>query len=265
MHFTLTVLGVASAKPDAQRNSSAQVLNVHGRLFLIDCGEGVSRSMCRLGLSPLKLDAVCLSHLHGDHVFGIFGLLSAMGMYRRSRALHIYAPAAFSRMLEWYMGMYDPGFDVVHHTLAMTGPQELFHTGLLRVSAFPLRHGVECYGFRFDGIPSPAAPEEARISPVSYAYCSDTEPFAELAQWVGGVHALYHEATYTQEYADKARLHHHSTAIEAARCAKAAGVGRLLIGHYSSRVRDRSVYEAEARSVFPQTFAVDDGDVCEIR
>lgn len=76
---------------------------------------------------------------------------------------------------------------------------------------------------------------------------------------------MYHEATYTQEYADKARLHHHSTAIEAARCAKAAGVGRLLIGHYSSRVRDRSVYEAEARSVFPQTFAVDDGDVCEIR
>lgn len=265
MHFTLNVLGVASAKPDADRNSSAQVLNVHGRLFLIDCGEGVSRSMCRMGLSPLKLDAVCLSHMHGDHVFGIFGLLSAMGMYRRSQPLHIYAPEAFSGMLDWYMGMYGCGFDVVHHALAMAAPQELLRTGQLRMSAFPLRHGVECYGFRFDEIPSAKAPEEARLSPASYAYCSDTEPFAELTQWVHGVHTLYHEATYTQEYADKARLHHHSTAMEAARCARDAGAGRLLIGHYSSRVRDKSVYEAEARSVFPQTFAAEDGDVFEIR
>lgn len=264
MNFSLQILGAASAMPVSNRNPSAQVLSVHGRLFLIDCGEGAQQQFRRMHLSFLKVEAVFLSHIHGDHLFGIFGFLSTMAMYGRSEPLHIYAPQSFSGILKFFLSYFGEGvaFDIIHHPLTMKEP-ELIHTSKrVGVSAFPLKHKIECFGFRFDEILTPrqAGLQKAR----SYAYCSDTMPFPELTFWVKGVDVLYHEATYQEEMSDKAVARFHSTTVQAARCAVEAGAGRLLVGHYSSRIHEFDKYIAECRDVFPETEAVTDGDIFEI-
>jgi len=130
------------------------------------------------------------------------------------------------------------------------------------VSAFPLKHKIECYGYRFDEICSARQLEKAPAR--SYAYCSDTMPFPELPDYVRGVDVLYHETTYPVDFAEKAAARFHSTTEDAARCAAAAGAGRLLIGHYTSRVRDREIFAREAAALFPNVTAVNDGDVFEL-
>ncbi|MBR1869717.1 MAG: ribonuclease Z [Bacteroidales bacterium] len=254
MNFTLKILGTASAMPISDRNPSAQVLSVHGRLFLIDCGEGTQQQFRRMHLSFLKVQAVFLSHIHGDHVFGIFGLLSTMAMYGRTQPLEIFAPRSFGPVLKFFLSYFGDGvtYEIVHHPLTMSEPEVVYGQKELVVKAFPLRHKIETFGFRFN------------YRGHGYAYCSDTTPFPELAGWVRGVDFLYHEATYTKGLEDKAALRFHSTTEQAARCAADAGVGQLLIGHYSSRERDPKVYEAECREIFPQTTAAEDGDVFDI-
>lgn len=262
MDLTLKILGIASAMPISDKNPSAQVLTVHGRLFLIDCGEGVQKAFRMHHLSFARLEAICISHIHGDHVFGLFGLLSSLSMLGRTQELHIYAPENFGPVLELFKTCFGDylGFEVIHHPLRGQEPEVVHISKHVQITAFPLKHGIECYGYRFDEIVSPRRPGSVPFVPHSYAYCSDTEPFPELPGWVRGVDVLYHESTYTQQYQDKARAHHHSTAIEAAQCALDAGVGRLIIGHYSSRVRDIKQYEAEARTIFSETYAADEGD-----
>ena len=261
MNFSLKILGTASAMPISDRNPSAQALSVHGRLFLIDCGEGAQQQFRRMHLSFLKVEAVFISHIHGDHIFGIFGLLSTMGMYGRTQELHVYAPQAMGGILKFFSSYFGDGilFPIVFHPLGMKEP-ELVHTSkCVKVTAFPLRHKIDCYGFRFDEIRSQRQLEKAPA--VSFAYCSDTVPFPELSSWVKGVDLLYHEATYQKSMADKAVLHWHSTTEDAARCALEAGAGKLLVGHYSSRITDFEAYQDECRELFPQSFAVNDGDV----
>ena len=254
-NFILTVLGTASAVPIADRNPSAQVLNVHGRLFLIDCGEGTQQQFRRLHLSFLKVEAIFLSHIHGDHCLGIFGLLSTMSMYGRTQPLRIFAPRAFGPILKFYQSYFgaDDTFQVEHVVLDAKEPQEILSVGELSVSAFPLRHKIECYGFGF-----------TYRGNYAYAYCSDTAPFPELSTWVKGVKYLYHECTYTREHAEKAVARYHSVTDDAARCALEAGAERLVIGHYSSRVRDLSQFQRECQETFLETVAANDGDVFEI-
>ena len=248
---------------------------MHGRLFLVDCGEGTQQQLRRYHVPFVKIEAVFLSHIHGDHIFGIWGLLSSMSLYGRTADLHIYAPPAFGGMLACFMSYHGESiaFRVVYHPLKMHGPEAIFAAKSVRVTAFPLRHKIECFGFRFDEVlPAPkprpegveAAVVRAPVRPRSYAYCSDTMPFPELPEWVRGVDLLYHEATYTEAYADKARQYFHSTTAEAAACARDAGAGRLIVGHYSSRVRERATYEEECRRFFSESTAADDGDVFEI-
>ena len=264
MNFTLTIKGTASAMPISDRNPSAQALNVHGRLFLIDCGEGTQQQMRRAHLSFIKVEALFLSHLHGDHLFGVFGLLSTMAMYGRTAPLHVFAPVSFGPVLKFFLSYFGEGinYEIVHHPLKMKAPEVVYTNRSLAVSAFPLQHKIDCFGFRFDEQLSERS--KLKRAPRSYAYCSDTMPFPELAGWVSGVDVLYHESTYPQELAAKAAEHFHSTTVEAAQCALEAGAGKLLLGHYSSRVRDFSIFEREARSVFPASFAAQDGDVIEI-
>lgn len=248
-------MGTASAMPISDRNPSAQVLNVHGRLFLIDCGEGTQRQFRCCHLSFLKVDAIFLSHIHGDHLFGIFGLLSTMSMYGRTQKLMIFAPKSFASVLKFYMSWFSEGisYEIEHVPLSMDSPETIYEAGELKVSAFPLRHKIECFGYRFD-----------YKQKYSYAYCSDTMAFPELSGWVKGVDLLYHEATYTREFAEKAAQRFHSVTDDAARCALQAGAAKLVVGHYSSRIRDISEFERECREIFPETFAANDGDVFEI-
>ena len=302
MNFTLNVLGTASALPKTERYPSAQVLNVRGRLFMIDCGEGAQIQMRRLGISFLKIERICLSHIHGDHIFGIFGLLSTMGLLGRTAPLTIYAPKSFAATLNFFKSNFGEGFlyDIEHVQLDMSSPQVLYENRTIEMLAFPLNHRIETYGFIIrektpqlnvhkdaiakygltlseigtlkrgedvvrDDMVIPAS-EAAYLpfKPRSYAYCSDTAPFPELVDWVRGVSVLYHEATFPSEMEEMAAKTFHSTTIQAAQCAKDAEVGRLLVGHYSSRYQSLDFYLDELRTVFPASELTHDLDVIEI-
>ena len=296
------MLGTASAMPVVNRNQSAQALQVHGRLFLVDCGEGVQNQMVRYRVPMMKLDSVFISHIHGDHVFGIFGLLSTLGMKGRRTPLNIFAPVSFGPILKFFLSYYGDGiaFEIRFTPLKMKAPEVILETKTAQVLAFPLNHGIETFGFLFrekepmmnvrkdaiaeygltlteigalkrgedvlrpEGIIPNAAAAYKPFEPRSYAYVSDTAPFPEETEWLRGVTVLYHETTYLEELADQGVLRHHSTTLQAASVARDAGAGRLLIGHYSSRTRESAPYEAECRKVFPATYAASDGDVYEI-
>lgn len=151
MDFTLTVLGTASAKPGPGRNQSAQVLYVHGRSFLIDCGEGVQTRLQECRISPMKIDSIFISHIHGDHVFGLFGLLSTMGMLSRMSPLNIYAPVSFGPILKFFLSYYGDGipFEIRHIPMNMKVPEMIYHTKSLEIYAFPLNHKIETFGWLF--------------------------------------------------------------------------------------------------------------------
>ncbi len=264
-------MGTASALPISDRNPSAQVLCVHGRLFLIDCGEGTQQMLRRMHVSFVKIEAIFISHIHGDHIFGLFGLLSSMTMYGRTGALHIFGPQALGSILNFHKSFFGEGsnFEIVFHAVDCKEPLNIYESKALKVYAFPLNHKIDCFGYRFEEIPTPRriAAAEARgeeLQTASYAYCSDTAPFPELAGWLKGVNTIYHEATYTDDLADKALARFHSTTRQAARCALAAEARRLLVGHYSSRIREFDIYLKECREIFENTIAVQDGDVFEI-
>ena len=260
MDFSLTILGTASALPFSDRNPSAQALSVRGRLYLIDCGEGTQQRFRQMHLSFVKVNAIFLSHIHGDHVFGLFGMLSTMSLYHRLEPLKIFAPADFAPVLSFFLSSFgsDLSFEVEHVVLDMNEIREIYADKCVRVSAFPLNHKIPCFGFRFEEA-GMGKKHEAR----SYAYCSDTAPFPKLSEWVKGVDVLYHEATYPVEYEGKARQYFHSTTLDAARCAADAGAGKLLIGHYSSRVRDLELFQTECRTIFAETYAANDCDVID--
>lgn len=151
MEFSLTTMGTASALPTANRYPSAQLLTVHERLFLIDCGEGAQMQMRRAGISFARIDNIFLSHLHGDHVFGIFGFLSTLGMSNRQASLHIYAPEAFGKILAFFQEQFGEGvkYEIVHHVVKCKEPLLIYESKQLEIFAFPLVHRGETYGYLF--------------------------------------------------------------------------------------------------------------------
>ena len=256
-------MGTASAMPISDRNPSAQMLAANGRLFLIDCGEGCQQMMRRCHLSFMKVEAIFISHIHGDHVFGLFGFLNSLAMYGRTGKLDIYGPQPLGSILNFYRNWFGEGtnFEIVFHPLTMREPEVVHVSKAVRVSAFPLKHKIECYGYRFDEIVSERhLKENPEYRGKSYAYCSDTMAFPELPGWVRGVDVLFHEATYQNDMAGKAVQRFHSTTADAARCALEAGAGRLIVGHYSSRIVDFDAYLKECTDIFPATTAARDGD-----
>ena len=320
MNFTLHVLGTASALPTTERYPSAQVLDVRGRLFMLDCGEGAQMQIRRAGLSFLKIEHICISHIHGDHVFGLFGLLSTMSMLGRTSCLDIYAPVSFGPVLDFFVSHFGEGlrFEIRHVALRMERPEIVYENKTLEMLAFPLNHRIETFGFiirekmpphnvhkhaiekygltvaeigalkRGEDVVRPAGmqtvpciendfrpcsgsseplvisnAEAAYIpyQPRSYAYCSDTAPFPELAEWIKGVTLLYHEATFPADMAEMAAKTFHSTTIQAAETARNAGVSRLVVGHYSSRFPSVDFFLDELRSVFPESYLTHEGDV----
>lgn len=307
MNFTVHILGTASALPTTQRFPSAQVVDVRGRLFMIDCGEGAQIQLRKAKVSFLNIEHICLSHIHGDHIFGIFGLLSTMGLMARKAPLNIFAPSGFAPILEFFKTQFGEGllFDIHFIPLEMTSPEVVYESRTTELLAFPLNHRVETFGFIIrEKMPQRNVRKEAiskynlsltdigtlkrgedvvresidgetivirnddvtyyRYLPRSYAYCSDTAPFAELPEWVRGADLLYHEATFPQEMAEMAEKTFHSTTIQAATVAKDAGVKKLIVGHYSSRFPSVDFYLDEIQTIFPEASLAHDGDVIEI-
>ena len=302
MNFTLNVLGTASAKPTSSRNPSAQVLDVRGRLFLVDCGEGAQRQFCRQRLSFDRIDAIFISHIHGDHVFGLPGLLSTIGLATSRKSIKVFGPQALGAILKFYLSYYGDqiGIRVDFIPVKTKGPQVIFENKFLTVEAFPLNHRIETYGYLFrEKTPQLNVRKDAigryglgiaeicslkngedvvreneiirseevtylPYPPRSYAYCSDTAPFPSLAEWVRCVDILYTEATYMADLEKEAAARFHSTTLQAARLAREAGAKKLVVAHYSSRYRDTAPLLSEIRSVFPNAEAANDGDVYDV-
>lgn len=298
MSFSITILGSASAKPTPNRHPSAQIVNVHEQYYLVDAGEGVQQQMFRYGINPLKLRAVFISHLHGDHVFGLFPLLSTLGLYGRRTPLKIFGPAPLGEMLECHLRYFDTQlpYEIEWIRVDTTKHVLLFENRTLEVWSIPLRHRIPTAGYLFREKQPPLNVRKEKIAEYdlsiaqitaakrgedlqlgngktipnaeltyrpyearSYAYLSDTSYSPKAAGLAEGADLIYHEATYAHAEHKIARERGHSTAVEAARAALKAGAGRLVIGHYSARYKDEEVLVEEARTVFPATYPATEG------
>jgi len=289
--------------PTLKHMPTSQVVELRDKQFMIDCGEGTQIQLRRSHIHFNRLHAVFISHLHGDHCFGLIGMISTFGLLGRTAPLHVYAPQELEVLLQAQMELFCKGleFEVVFHAVDTTVMQVIYEDRSLTVSSIPLNHRVACCGFLFrekatlphirrdmiDYLEIPVSqinnikngagwvkengdvvPHEELVTPAdparSYAFCSDTKYMPRLAEMVKGVDLLYHESTYCNEQADRAKLYYHSTAEQAAMVAKAAGAGRLLLGHYSARYEDEQVMLNEARAVFPETYLTAENDVFEL-
>lgn len=301
--FQVTILGCGSALPTLRHSASSQLVEVHDKVFMLDCGEGTQLQMRRSRTHFAKVRAIFITHSHGDHCFGLMGLISTFGMLGRTSPLHIYAPENMQEVLKMQLDVFCTTFEyqVVLHSIDTSRRCVIYQDKSLTVETIPLEHRVPCAGFLFRekpslphlrrdmldfyGIPTWqynnikrgqgwTTPEgevidNARLTlpaaePLSYAYCSDTRYMPHLASQVKGADMLYHESTYISADEDKAALYHHSTAAQAARVARAAGVGALILGHYSSRYPDERCFLDEAKALFPQTFAAQEMDIYDV-
>jgi len=273
-------------------------VNIHEQYYLVDAGEGTQQQLIRYGINPLKLQAVFISHLHGDHVFGLFPLISTLGLYGRRTPLAVYAPAPFGELLDHHLRYFDNDlpYQVEWHEVRTTEHSLLFENRTLEVWSVPLRHRVPCAGFLFREKQPPLNVDKFKITkymlsiaqiaaakrgedlvlesgevipnaeltyrpyqPRSYAYLSDTNFSAKAATLCTGVDLMYHEATYAAKEQRDARDRGHSTTIDAAKAAIKAQAGRLVIGHYSSRYKDENLLVEEARTLFPETYPANEG------
>lgn len=304
MSFTITILGSSSAKPTPDRHHSAQIINMHEQYYLVDAGEGVQQQMFRHGINPLKIRGVFISHLHGDHVYGLFPLISTMGLYGRETALKIYAPAPFGEILAGYQKYFggELPYPLEWVEVDTTKHQMIFENRTTEVWTLPLRHRMPTSGYLFRekqpalnvnkfkiekyslGIAQITAAKrgeditlsngeviansELTYAPYmarSYAYVSDTNYSAKVAQLCHGVDMIYHEATYLDIERKSAKERGHSTALEAAKCATVAEAKTLIIGHFSTRYKDLTPLLDEARSGFSNSELAIEGKTFEIK
>jgi ribonuclease Z len=257
MNFSLTVLGSNAAIPANNRNLSAHLLNANERFFLIDCGEGTQFQLRKYHISFQRIKHIFISHLHGDHFFGLIGLLNSMHLLGRREELHLYAPSMLQDIIRLQMEVSQTTlvYPLIFHALRMDQHDLILEQERLTVHSFPLRHSIPTCGFMFREQKPPRRIAEAR----SYAYCSDTGYSEAIIPFVREAGLLYHEATFMQDLAHAAADKLHSTAMEAATIASLAGVKKLLIGHFSARYEDIGPLLAEARSVFPETYPAEEG------
>lgn len=295
--FKIHILGCGSALPTTRHYASSQVVELRGKQFLVDCGEGTQMQLRRSRIRFTKIGAVFISHLHGDHCFGLMGIISSFGLLGRTAPLHVYAPEELGPMLEAQLRLFCQHLDyeVTFHAVDTTCQQVIYEDRSLTVETLPLEHRMPCCGYLFrekqplphirrDMIdfyqvpisqinnikagadwftPDGELVENSRLvtpadTPRSYAYCSDTRYIPTLHKRLQGVNTLFHESTYGEDNLLRAEKYYHSTARQAALVARDAGVSKLLLGHFSSRYEDENVLLQEAREVFPNTFLTDE-------
>lgn len=298
MEFKVLILGSNSALPAHGRHPSSQFLTVHNNHYLIDCGEGTQMQLDRYDARKSRINQIFITHLHGDHYFGIFGLLTTYNLLRRSFPLQVFGPVGLSKMISTVLDSTGNSLNYSLEVIEIEAdePQMIFEDSEVRVLTFPLKHRIPTYGYLFeekrpsvklnghlldkykvpldfresiragksftstDGTVFPASIFfEKTIEAGKFAYCSDTAPFPLLEEYVQGVDLLYHEATFLSVEKDRAELTQHSTAAQAAMTALRAGVGKLLIGHFSSRYKNLTPFKKEASAIFENTHLVEEG------
>ncbi|MBM6993702.1 MAG: ribonuclease Z [Prevotella sp.] len=296
--FKVHILGCGSALPTLKHFASSQVVEVRGKFFMVDCGEGTQIQLRRTRINFTKIQAIFISHLHGDHCFGLIGLISTFGMLGRTATLHVYAPAELGPMLDAQMKMFCNGleFQVEFHAVDTEQQQVIYEDRSVTVETIPLEHRIACCGYLFrekptlphirrdmidcyeiplsqidnikrgagwttaDGIKIPHEKLTTPSDPPrSYAYCSDTRYIPTLFHRLEGVGVLYHEATYDKACANRAKLYYHSTSVQAASVARDAHVGKLVLGHFSARYQNETGLLEEARKLFPNTILANEG------
>lgn len=303
--FSVRILGSSSATPAFSRFTSAQVVNYNDRYYLVDCGEGVQMQLQKYKIKFSRIDALFISHLHGDHILGAPGLLSSLSIFERVTPLPVYAPAGLREILEVVFKHSETllRFELQFHALEDFAPGDvIFQTERLQVQSIPLVHRNFCRGFLFSeknkrrkfdfyrakelGVPKAyfhllkqendvTLPDGRTVRadevllhrdpPLSYAYCSDTMPNAEILPYLRDVSLLYHEATFMENMRARAEQTQHSTTLDAARTALACAARRLIIGHFSARYHDLEPLMEEARSVFADTELAIEGRVFDLR
>lgn len=297
--FEINILGCGSALPTARHLPTSQVLNIREKIFMIDCGEGAQLGLRNASLRMSRLSHIFISHLHGDHCFGLIGLISTLDLLGRTAQLHIYSPgSALETLMRPQLDFFcrGIGYEVVFHNFSPNHSEVIYDDRSVTVSTLPLQHRVPCCGFLFKEKPPlphirrdmidflhipvfaingikegggwtdesgrqwrheeltfPAAPGR------SYAYCSDTMPSRKILPLIEGVDLLYHEATFCNADAARARETGHSTAAGAAIIAREADAKRLLIGHFSARYKDDTLLQNEAKVEFENSILAREG------
>ena len=255
--FKVHILGCGSALPTLKHYSSAQVIEVRGKLFLMDCGEGTQIQLRRSRLRFTKISAVFISHLHGDHCFGLMGMLSTFGLLGRTARLTVYAPGELAEILRQQMAVFCHDFDyeVDFREVDTTVQQVIYEDRSLTVETIPTEEGEVVPNSRL------TLPAD---EPRAYAYCSDTRYIPTLHERLKGVTTLYHESTYGEDNRLLADKYYHSTARDAAMVARDAGVKQLLLGHYSQRYEDENVLLDEAKEIFPNSRLTNESGVFDV-
>ncbi len=287
--FGVTILGNNSAIPAYDRHPTAQVVTLNDQLLLIDCGEGTQMQIARYRIKRSKIHHIFISHLHGDHYFGLIGLLTSMGLLGRTQSLHLYAPAELESIihLQLKVAATELPFPLLFHPLPSSGM--LVDNPKFSVECFPTEHRIPCWGFIIREIRKPRKIDKERIhaydipaafyerlkngddyesrtgelvrnewvtipnkAPGSYAYCADTRYHEPIAAYTKDVSIIYHEATYLSGLAARADERFHATTHQAASIALKAGAKRLLIGHFSSKYDLLDDFLSETQSIFPE-------------
>ncbi|MFN8362536.1 MAG: ribonuclease Z [Cloacibacterium normanense] len=294
MSTYLTILGYNSAIPTVKSAPTAQFLEMEERCFLIDCGEGTQVQLRKAKAKFSKINHIFISHLHGDHVFGLPGLISSFRLLGRETPLHVYGPKGIKEMMETIFRITEThqGFEVVFHELSSKKSEKVFEDNRVEVFTIPLDHRIYCNGYLFKEKPKERHLNMQEISKypeieicdyhnlkrgkniqlsdgyilknenltkpaepsVSYAFCSDTRYLESIIPIIKNVDVLYHEATFLHDLKKMADYTGHTTALEAAKIARKANVKKLILGHFSNRYNDLSVFLNEACEIFPETY-----------
>jgi len=298
MAFSVTILGSSSALPTTNRYLTAHLLNVDERFFLIDCGEGTQLQLKKYKAKLSRLNHIFITHLHGDHVFGLPGLISTLNLLGRQNDLHIYAHPHLEKILNQFLSFFYTryNFSVIYHPLNLTSYETILEDDKFEVSSFPLKHRIPTCGFIFrekprlrninkdmigyynipireianikrgedfiteEGIIIPNAKLTHDPEPSkSYAFCSDTAINHDIIPYIKDVDLLYHESTFSDADRERAIETFHSTASDAAKIAVLSKAKKLIIGHFSARYKDVTVLREEAQKIFKNTETAEDG------
>ena len=290
--FEVNILGCGSALPTTRHFSSSQVVNIREKLFMVDCGEGAQLQLRRSKLKFTRLNHIFISHLHGDHCFGLMGLISTFGLLGRTATLHIYAHEELERLLAPHLEFFCKGmtYEVAFHTIDPSKAEVIYDDRSVSVSTIPLKHRIPTCGFLFQEkqmpnhiirdmidfyqipvfelnrikngedyiCPDGTVVPNHRLTrpsnpPRSYAYCSDTLCLKSIVSQIKDVDLLFHESTFAQCDAARAKETFHTTAMQAAEIAREAGAKQLVIGHFSARYEDESILSKEAQTIFSKT------------
>lgn len=291
MSFEVTILGNNSAIPAHGRHPTAQVVNINDKLFLVDCGEGTQMQMAYYRIKKSRIDHIFISHLHGDHYFGLIGLITSYHLQRRLEPLHIYGPKGLGEIIDFQLSFSDTRlyYELIFHPMNCEKEELILETSELTVTAFPVVHHIPTMGFAFKEktdlrkvvlekvdsyhIPHTFIPELKKgkdfsdgsntvsndlvtvtpAAPRSYAFCADTIYTETIIPYIRGFDLVYHEATFMEESMERTKITFHSTAKQAGAIAKQACIHKLLIGHFSAKYENLTPLLNEAKEIFPNT------------